>query len=204
MRDGSRGVRRGGIVLAGVLLLAAAIAAPAAAAEAPSDDLELPAETPDEFFAAAFRKHMAGELGEAIALYHKSIARQPTAPGHTFLGWAYAHQGRLDEAIAECEKAIRIDADYGNAWNDIGSYLMARGELERAISYFQRAAEAPRYCCRHFPHLNLGNIYIAQRKFRDAKQEYERVLELVPGFPPALHSLQMLESLLGQEAERAI
>lgn len=169
-----------------------------------SQEVELPAETPDEFFAAGFLKHMAGDLDDAIALYKRSITRQPTAPGHTFLGWAYAHQGRLDEAIAECEKAIQIDPDYGNPWNDIGSYLMARGELDRAIPYFKRASEAKHYCCPHFPHLNLGNIYADQRRYREAKREYERVLEILPGFPPAVFSLRQVEALLAQESQDKI
>jgi len=170
----------------------------------PTEEPELPAETPDEFFAAGFRKHMAGELDEAIALYRESIARQPTAPGHTYLGWAYAHQGRLDDAIAECEKAIKINPDYANPWNDIGSYLMAKGELNRAIPYLRRAMEAKRYCCPHFPHLNLGRLYAVQRRFRDAKREFERVLELVPGYLPAILSLKILEALMAQEAEQSI
>lgn len=170
----------------------------------PTEEPELPAETPDELFAAGFRKHMAGDLDGAIALYGKSIARQATAPGHTYLGWAYAHQGRLDAAIAECEKAIKIDPDYGNPWNDIGSYLMAKGELNRAIPYLKRAKEAKRYCCPHFPHLNLGRVYAAQRRFRDAKREFERVLELVPGYLPAIISLKILEALMAQEAEQSI
>lgn len=165
---------------------------------------ELPAETPDEFFATGFRKHMAGELDEAIALYRKSIAHRPTAPGHTYLGWAFAHQGRLDEAIVECEKAIRLDPDYGNPWNDIGSYLMAKGELDRAIPYLKRAMQATRYCCPHFPHLNLGRLYARQGKFREAKREFERVLELVPGYLPAIISLKILEALMAQEAEQSI
>jgi Tfp pilus assembly protein PilF len=180
------------------------LASPARAAEGLADKPDLPAETPDEFFAAGFRKHMAGELDEAIVLYRRSIARQPTAPGHTFLGWAYAHQDRLDEAIAECEKAIKIDPDYGNPWNDIGSYLMSKGELDRAIPYLKRAMQAKKYCCPYFPHLNLGRVYIAQQKFRDAKREFERVLELLPGFPPAVLLLQMLEALMAQEVEESV
>lgn len=186
-------------VLAGL-----ALACPGWAAQGPPEEQELPAETPDEFFAAGFRKHMAGELDEAIVLYSQSIARKPTAPGHTFLGWAYAHQGRLDEAIVECEKAIQIDPDYGNPWNDIGSYLMAKGELDRAIPYFKRAMEAKKYCCPYFPHLNLGHLYAAQRKFREAKREFERVLELLPGYLPAILSLRMLEALMAEQGEESI
>jgi len=180
------------------------LAHPAMALPATADELELPAETPDEFFAAAYRKHMAGDLNEAIALYRQSIARKPTAPGYTFLGWAYAHQGRVDEAIAECEKAIAIDPEYGNPWNDIGSYLTSKGELNRAVPFLKRATKAKRYCCPHFPHLNLGRLYAAQRKYQDAKREFERVLELVPGYPPAIISLKILEALMAQEVEESI
>ena len=170
----------------------------------PAAEAELPAETPDEFFAAAYRKHMAGDMNEAIALYRKSIARKPTAPGHTFLGWAYAHQGRVDEAIAECEMAIAIDPEYGNPWNDIGSYLISKGELNRAVPFLKRATQAKRYCCPHFPHLNLGRLYAGQRKYQDAKREFERVLELVPGYPPAIISLKILDALMAQELEESI
>jgi tetratricopeptide (TPR) repeat protein len=169
-----------------------------------ADEPELPAETPDEFFAAAYRKHMAGNLDEAIELYRKSIAREPTAPGHTFLGWAYAHQGRVSEAIAECEKAITIDPEYGNPWNDIGSYLISIGELDRAIPFLKRATRAKRYCCPHFPHLNLGRLYARQRRYPEAKREFERVLELVPGYPPAILSLRILEALMEREVEESI
>lgn len=208
-----RGIREVGWVRPGrrrkIFPLAAVVAAlvlvpPARVFPAPAEDPELPAETPDEFFAAAYRKHMAGELDEAVLLYKKSIVRQPTAPGHTFLGWAYAHQGRLDEAIAECEKAIEIDPDYGNPWNDIGSYLMAKGEVDRAIPFLKRATEAKRYCCPHYPHLNLGRLYAAQRKYRDAKREFERVLHLRPRNLEAIISLRILEALIAEEVEESI
>jgi tetratricopeptide (TPR) repeat protein len=188
------------IAILGVLVLAGM----ERAVSAPADEPELPTETPDEFFAAAYRKHMAGDLNGAIVLYRKSIAYRPTAAGHTFLGWAYAHQGRVDEAIAECEKAITIDPEYGNPWNDIGSYLISKGELNRAIPFLKRATRAKRYCCPHFPHLNLGRLYAVQRKYQDAKREFERVLELVPGYPPAILSLRILEALMEQEVEESI
>jgi hypothetical protein len=47
---------------------------------ATAEESEPPVETPDEFFAAAYRKHMAGDLNGAIALYRKAVAHRPTAP----------------------------------------------------------------------------------------------------------------------------
>ena len=48
----------------------------------------------------AYRHQMAGELDRAVALYQESIRICPTAEAHTFLGWTYSFQGRLDEATA--------------------------------------------------------------------------------------------------------
>ena len=42
----------------------------------------------------------------------RSIATYPRPEAHTFLGWAYAIMARYEEAIAECEKAIALDATF--------------------------------------------------------------------------------------------
>lgn len=39
----------------------------------------------------------------------------------------------LEEAIAECHKAIALDLDFGNPYNDIGVYLIEREDLDGAI-----------------------------------------------------------------------
>ena len=49
----------------------------------------------------AYRHQMQGEFDRAIALYRESIEICPTAEAHTFLGWTYSFQGRLDEATRE-------------------------------------------------------------------------------------------------------
>jgi hypothetical protein len=76
--------------------------------------------------------------------------------------------------------------------------------VDRAIPFLKRATRAKRYCCPHFPHLNLGRLYAAQRKYQDARREFERVLELVPGYPPAILSLKILEALMKQDVEESI
>ena len=80
-------------------------------------------------FQEAFAAQMAGEYDRAVELYLESLALHPTAEAHTFLGWTYHFQGKMEQAIAECKRAIEIDPEFGNPYNDIGSYLIG---LDRA------------------------------------------------------------------------
>ena len=88
-----------------------------------------------ELVKRAMDHQMAGELDDSIRLYKESIALCPTADAYTYLGWAYSFQGRVDEAIAQCEIAIQIDPEFGNPYNDIGVYLMQQEKLDEAVPY---------------------------------------------------------------------
>jgi len=144
----------------------------------------------------AYQHQMAGELDRAIALYSESIALHPTAEAHTFLGWTYSFQGRLDDAIAECKQAIAVDPDFGNPYNDIGSYLIKLGRLDEAIPWLERAMQAPRYEPRHYPHCNLGQVYWAQGLLAKARREFERALEIEPQYEAARAALEAIDRQL--------
>jgi Tfp pilus assembly protein PilF len=144
----------------------------------------------------AYRHQMAGDLEKAIGLYQESIALHPTAEAHTFLGWTYSFQGRLDDAIAECHNAIAVDPDFGNPYNDIGSYLIKLGRLDEAIGWLEKAILAPRYEPRHFPHCNLGQVYWAKGLLAKAKSEFARALEIEPDYPFARAALSAIEKQL--------
>src|SRR3989442_14021099 len=75
----------------------------------------------------AYRRQMSGDLDGAVDYYQQSIALHPTAEAHTFLGWTYSFQGKLDAAISECKEAIAVAPDFGNPYNDIGSYPIKPG-----------------------------------------------------------------------------
>ncbi len=144
----------------------------------------------------AYRRQMAGDLDGAIELYRRSIAVRPTAEAHTFLGWTYSFQGRLDEATAECLKAIEIDPDFGNPYNDIGVYLMQQGRLDEAIPWLEKAKRAPRYEPRQFPYMNLGRIYLQQGRWWDALREFEAAVRVAPDDAEASKALHGLRARL--------
>jgi tetratricopeptide (TPR) repeat protein len=77
---------------------------------------------------------MKGEYEAAIDLYSRSIEVFPTAAAYTFRGWTYSFLGKLDKAISECMKAIRVDPGFGNPYNDIGAYLIQQGKWDPGAS----------------------------------------------------------------------
>ena len=144
----------------------------------------------------AYELHMQGQLDEAVELYSRSIEVQPTAEAYTFRGWARSHQDDVDEAIADCKRAIEVDPEFGNPYNDIGSYLVRKGEREAAIPWLERAKLAPRYEPRHFPFLNLGRIYLGLGQLGRAIAEFEGALALNPGDESTIEMLEALRRKL--------
>ena len=143
-----------------------------------------------------YRLQMAGDLDAAITAYRRSLAVLPTAEAHTFLGWAMSFQGRLAEAIEECHRAIAVDPDFGNPYNDIGVYLMQQEKLDEAIPWLERAKEAARYEPRHFPYMNLGRVYVKQGKWWEALRELEAAVRVAPRDAGACHALHELRGRL--------
>jgi tetratricopeptide (TPR) repeat protein len=137
-----------------------------------------------------------GKLDKAIEVYMLSLSVQPSAEAHTLLGWAYSFKNRFEEAIKECEKAIQLDREYGNPYNDIGCYLISLGKLNEAMGWLEKAKVAPKYNSPHFPHMNLGRIYTATGKVEDAIREFETALELAPGNSNCVAELMKLRGLI--------
>ena len=144
----------------------------------------------------AMEHQMAREFDDAIRLYKESIALYPTADAHTYLGWTYSFLGRLDEAIAQCEIAIKIDPEFGNPYNDIGVYLMQLQRWEEAVPWLERAKEAKRYEPRHFPYINLGRIYLTKGMIQKALDEFHGALEINPGDSELVQLVDQLKTTL--------
>jgi Tfp pilus assembly protein PilF len=148
-----------------------------------------------QYFQQAYESQMKGELEEAAKLYKQSIELHPTAEAYTFLGWTYSFMGRLDDAIEECRRAIATDPDFGNPYNDIGAYLIEKGQFDEAIPWFEKAMKAKRYESPAFPHLNLGRVYERKGEWAQAIESYKRALALNPNYALAKRALGRLISM---------
>lgn len=147
-----------------------------------------------KFFEVAYRTQMEGDLDQADSYYRKSIALFPTAEAFTFYGWCRSFRQEWDEAIALCERAIEIDEEYGNPYNDIGAYLIQKGELLDAVPWLEKALHAPRYACPFFAFYNLGQIHEELGELEKAEENYRLALEENPEYTLARVSLSRVLS----------
>ncbi|HEX9830228.1 MAG TPA: tetratricopeptide repeat protein [Thermodesulfobacteriota bacterium] len=148
------------------------------------------------FFQRGYEYQMSGEFNLAIEYYKRSIEVHPTAEAYTFLGWTYSFQGKLQEAIAECENAIKVDPDFGNPYNDIGAYLIELERYDEAIPWLEKATFAKRYEPRHYPHFNLGRVYLIKGMVKKALEEFQKALEIYPDYPVAKEAIEKLKVTL--------
>jgi len=149
-----------------------------------------------EYFRQAYELQTSGEYARALVLYTRSIATFPTAEAYTFRGWTYSFVGDYESAIEDCRRAIKVDPEFGNPYNDIGAYLIEQGKWSESIPWFEKAIAAKRYEARSYPHFNLGRVYEHQGKWIHARRCYRQAFELDHHYRNALFALRRLSAML--------
>jgi Tfp pilus assembly protein PilF len=88
---------------------------------------------------------MAGQRAEARAAFEEALARNPgLARAHSSLAFLAAEDGRSDEALERCRKAVALDPKEWPKVLALGSLLWQKGRYAEARSYLELfAAEAP-------------------------------------------------------------
>lgn len=147
-------------------------------------------------FRQAYAAQTAEDYAGAIRLYKKSIEIFPTAEAYTFLGWTYSFRGGYDRAITECLAAIAVDGDFGNPYNDIDSYLIAKGNFYDCVRWFRSAIAAVRDDARAYPHFNLAFVYEQRGRLLEAARHYGLALGEQPGYIEAYRALRKLSGKL--------
>jgi len=97
------------------------------------------------------------------------------------LGNAYLRQGRYDMAQLKFEQAVRRDSTYWQAWFNLGGLRALHGDLQGALSIFQRvAAFNPE---RADVWSNLAGAHVGLGEYGKAAQVLEEALRVAPPRP---------------------
>ena len=147
-----------------------------------------------EYFDKGVILQKKGHLDRAAHFYKRSIDFEPSAQAHTFLGWVFSLKGFYDKAIDECLKAIELDPDYGNPYNDIGAYMLQQHRYDEAKEWLAKALAAPNYENYCFQNLNLGRIYEFKGQWKKAMVFYQRADKENPDYEPTLNAIECLKA----------
>jgi Tfp pilus assembly protein PilF len=166
---------------------------PSGSSRAAEEESKEKSQTAEQLYNTGYLMILLGRPEEAVQLFKRSLEIEVTAEAHTYMGWALSHMGEYKRAMQEAEKAIRIDPDFGNPYNDIGVYLIQQGRDDEAVPYLEKAMRAKRYCCYQFPHFNMGRIYLKKKMFEKAREQFKKSLQFDPNYAPALDALDLLK-----------
>jgi len=138
-----------------------------------------------------------------LALYEDTAAKRPgNAYAHYNLGKALAEAGRLDEAIAHDQSAIRLRPDLAAAHFNLANALTAAGRLpEAAASYEEALRLQPGYASAHY---NFGNLLLGRGEKAGALEHFQAAVVLDPHYIEARTNLGGVALELGRLEEAQI
>lgn len=94
---------------------------------------------------------------------------------------------QIDEAIAHLNTALEAKPDFAEAWTNLATALVHKGDLDEAIVDYRKALEIDA----NLPEANgnLGNALLQQGKVDDAITSYQKAIELRPNYADAHYGL---------------
>lgn len=85
-----------------------------------------------------------GELDEAMVWYDKAIAAGPQAEYYYGRGVVHALRKELDLAREDFESAVSLNEEFAAAWSQLGGCMRLRGQLDGALTAYDRAVALDR------------------------------------------------------------
>ncbi|WP_449419471.1 tetratricopeptide repeat protein [Phormidium nigroviride] len=111
----------------------------------------------------------------------------------------YLSQGKVEEAIAACEQALKVKPDFAQALKTLGNALQAQGRVEEARHWYAKAIQIqPNFA---EAYANLGSIYAAEQKWSEAITHYQKAIALKPNFAGVYRNLAKVLAQLGKDAQ---
>jgi len=115
------------------------------------------------------------------------------------LGNALLQKGRLDEAMAQIQKALGINPNYPEGYCNLGIVLFQKGRMDEAIADYEKALRIyPTYAeARN----NLGNALLQKGQVDEAMAQFQKTLDINPDYADAHYNLANAFAQKGQMDE---
>ncbi|TAE02118.1 MAG: FkbM family methyltransferase [Oscillatoriales cyanobacterium] len=111
----------------------------------------------------------------------------------------YLAQGKLEDAIAVCEQALKIQPKFAPVFKIMGNICQAKGKLEDAKSWYAKAIEIQPDFVQALA--NLGTVYAQQQCWLEAIAAYQKAIAIQPNFAGVYRNLAKVFSQIGKANE---
>ena len=119
------------------------------------------------------------DFERGLERFEKVLQSQPdNVIALSLAGAGYGAKNRLDDAVRISEKAIKLDPNCAQAYDNLGMAEMTRGNRAKAEEYFKKAVSCPTADAMDW--FNLGSLYVAQRRLQDGKVALLKAVEFCP------------------------
>ena len=147
----------------------------------------------------------AKRLDEAQPMLERAASLNKNEPNIlAALGRSYDLQGRAAQAVTSFKRALEIDPEMFQSYNDLGAVYFKNKDYRLAEMNFEAALRLrPDTPISRF---NLGLCYAREERYSDASRELERAIQLMPRDAYALYELGLAYEKLGrlEEARRVM
>jgi Flp pilus assembly protein TadD len=149
----------------------------------------------------ALARYRTGKFRECQdTLLNALGARQATSDLYDLLGWCYAKQEKLKEAVDAFDQALALAPSQESCYLDLGTVLIDHQRNEVALELAKKMVEKFPDSFRAYMMRGITEAYLGY--LTDAIKSFVRAVELNPDSPEANYDLAMIQSAAGftQEA----
>lgn len=142
--------------------------------------------------------HKLSRVREAIVEARKSLAGAPLDFRHhayCSLGEILFDTGRFEEAVEQFQEAIRHNPKDANAYYHLGGIYALRGQFKKSSELRERATQCKAGTIDE-AWLNLGYLRAAQERYLEARDCFQRALEITARYREARVGLREIELIL--------
>jgi tetratricopeptide (TPR) repeat protein len=157
---------------------------------------------PDGLGNLATCRQRQGRLAEAEDLFARSLKSRPTAAVHYDLAILLAQEGKIEEAYAHYEAALRLKPEFAEAWYNLGALESKRGRPAEAARDYAAALHLKAGDVE--AHLSLGALLAGEKKFEEAEAHFQAALQTAPDNPDAHFNLAAALNAKGDYAGAAV
>jgi len=147
------------------------------------------------FSVATYERNIVWQ--DKVSLWSDVVRKSPSkSRGYKNLGSAYREKGFINKAMEQFQAALKLDTNYANAYNFLGSVY---GSVDEAIEHYQAFLKLkPDDAAAHN---DLGSLYRYKGFIEKAVEHYHIALKLNPDYALAHYNLGIIYMKIGLEKE---